>query len=557
MIINFRLETHSEFDVRYVYMNISLNIILDSISHYRYELHISLPTSLSFCRISPLPREISAVKPDCLYICKLSEVMRVKEQAPEFYCICLRDRIRDDLETADKLKNTIIINENVELVALFSELQETFLRINDWYQEMQNAIINKRSIQDIITMSEPILGNFISVTDSALSLLAYTKNIPTDDPVSVFLIKNGYHSEKMVRKFKQFGRFDVWKKSSGLVIDTSKAISKYTAISKVFTFNDVYYTHVVMTTTHREMTPGLLDLFTYMVDVLKHNVIQNWEKEKNYSHIYNTLVADLMEGNLTERELVEERARIVGFKPNSQYVVMIPAVGREREYFFPGRVARDLTHLFPSIVPVYYNCRLILLLHHIDIAHLIEDQDMESKLNAYFRDNNIFCGVSDIFDDLLELPNAYQQAVLTLKQLKMCSQNGKIIWDRESKLSNIAHFRNYYAGCLIDRSEQSEKFWKSSRYGKMLIELYESDLEKNTNNLEVLYAYLINERRASETAAQLHMHRNNVVYRISRIENMLNLRLEDKLTRINLMMSFLMLRNSGFLRGYKNQEQQT
>ncbi|NLL46941.1 MAG: hypothetical protein GX250_09135, partial [Clostridiales bacterium] len=78
-------------------MNISLNIILDSISHYRYELHISLPTSLSFCRISPLPCEISAVKPDCLYICKLSEVMRVKEQAPEFYCICLRDRIRDDL----------------------------------------------------------------------------------------------------------------------------------------------------------------------------------------------------------------------------------------------------------------------------------------------------------------------------------------------------------------------------------------------------------------------------------------------------------------------------
>jgi len=536
-------------------MDISLNIILDSISHYRYELHISLPTSLSFRRISPLPRDIVTVKPDCLYICKLSELMRVKEQAPEFYCICLRDRIQDDLETEEKLKNTIVINENLDHVTLFSELQETFMRINDWYWEMQDAVINKKSIQDIITMSEPIIGNFISVTDSAFSLLAYTKNIPTDDPVSVFLIKNGYHSEEMVRKFKQFGRFDVWKKSSGLIIDTSKAISKYTAISKVFTFNDVYYTHVVMTTTHREMTPGLLDLFGYMADILKYKVIENWEKEKNYSHIYNTLVADLMEGNLTERELVDERARIVGFKPNSQYLVMIPAVGREREYFFPGRVARDLTQLFPGMVPVYYNGRLLLLLHHENIARLMEEQDIENRLNAYFCDNNIFCGVSDIFDDLRELPNAYQQAALTLKQLKSCSQNGKIIWDKDRTLSNIAHFRNYYAGCLLDRSDQNEKFWKSSRYGKMLIELYESDLEKNTNNLEVLYTYLINERRASETAAQLHMHRNNVVYRISRIEEMLNIRLDDRLTRINLMMSFLMFRYSSFLRGNKGCEQ--
>jgi DNA-binding PucR family transcriptional regulator len=79
----------------------------------------------------------------------------------------------------------------------------------------------------------------------------------------------------------------------------------------------------------------------------------------------------------------------------------------------------------------------------------------------------------------------------------------------------------------------------------MLLELYESDLEKNTNNLEVLYTFLMNERRATETAAYLHMHRNNVVYRISRIEEMLNVNLNDILTRFNLVMSFMMLKSSG------------
>jgi len=536
-------------------MNISLNIILDSISHYRYEAHIGLPTELSFRRISLLPREINKVRPGCLYICQMSEAMRALDQVSEFYCLCLRDRIRDELETEEKLRGMVIINENLELVTLFSELQETFILINDWYKDMQDAVIRKKSMQDIISLSEPVIGNFISVSDSALSLLAYTKNIPTDDPVSVFLIENGYHSEETVKRFKQFGRFDVWTNSDGLIIDTSNAISKYTVISKVFTFNDIYYTHVVMTTTHRKMTPGLLDLFSHMIYVLSYYVIPNWEEEKNYSHVYNTLVADLMEGNLTDKEAVNERARIVGFKPVDEYVVMMLAVGDGGDYCFPGRVARDISHMFSNIRTVYYNYRLMLLLHHADIERIMEEQNVEKRLNAYFQENNVLCGVSDIFNDLLELPAAHHQAVLALDEISSCNQTGKISWGDSPEWSNIARFQTYFASCLLDKSEQNERFWTSSRYGKMLIALYNSDLEKNTNNSEVLYTYLMNERRATETASSLHMHRNNVVYRINRIEETLGVSLEDKTTRLNLTMSFLMLRYSGFMRGHKSSDQ--
>ena len=77
-------------------------------------------------------------------------------------------------------------------------------------------------------------------------------------------------------------------------------------------------------------------------------------------------------------------------------------------------------------------------------------------------------------------------------------------------------------------------------------------LDKNTNNCEVLYTYLLNERRATETANSLHMHRNNVVYRINRIEEMLGISLDDKTTRLNLTMSYLMLRYSGFLQEHRS-----
>ena len=532
-------------------MNISLNIILDSISHYRYELHIGLPTELSFHRISLLPKEMGDVKPNCLYVCQLSEALRAAGQVPQIYCLCLRDRIRDELETEEKLKGMIIINENLELVTLFTMLQETFILINDWYKDMQEAVIMKKSMQDIISLSEPVIGNFISVSDSAFSLLAYTKNIPTDDPISIFLIENKFHSEETVKKFKEIGRLEVWMDSRGLITDISNTFSKYTVISKVFRFNDIYFIHVVMTTTHRKLTPGLLDLFSHMIYVLSYYIIPNWEEEKNYSHVYNTLVTDLMECKLTDMEAVNERARIVGFKPADEYIIMILSVGNGGDFSFPGRVARDIARMFPYINPVYYNCRLLLLLHHADIASLIEDNDMEALLNAYFHENNIFCGCSDKFENLLELPNAYQQAVLALNGLNSGCQNGGIGWGESTEPSNIAHFRTYYASCILDRSEQSERLWRNSRYGKMLIAIYESDVDKNTNNLEVLYTYLVNERRATETATQLHMHRNNVIYRISRIEKFLGLSLEDRLVRMNLTISLFMLRYSGFLQEHK------
>lgn len=529
-------------------MFISLNILLDSINHYRHALHIDLPTDIAFSRISFLPREMSKSRADCLYVSRLSDALRIKNQLSDFYCLCLRDRFYDELETKEQLSGLIVINENIELEQLFSEIQDTFVLLNDWYQNMQDAIINQKSMQDIISMSESVIGNFISVSDSALSLQAYTKNIPTDDPTSVFLIEHGYHSEDTIKKFKKYKRYETWMNTDGLIINTEGLISKYTVISKVFAFNETYFTHVVMTTTHRKMTPGLLDLFNHMLCVLSHYIRRNWEEKKDFNHVYSSLVVDLMQGSIIDKETVNERAGIVGIRPEDKYVVMLLTGGNRGNSIFPGLMAQDITRIFSRIRPVYYNCRLILFLHHSDLANYMIEQDIEIRLNDYFQDNNVYCGISEIFDDLLELPEAYRQAELALRDNDSNYQQSDVIWEAAPKRSNIALFNAYFASCLLDKSEKNINIWRNSKYGKMLLEMYRTDVEKNTNNLEVLFTYLTNERRATETANVLHMHRNNVVYRINRIEEMLNVKLDEKLTRLNLTISFLMLKSSGILK---------
>ena len=531
-------------------MDISLNIILDSISHYRYESYVGMPTDVTFRRVSILLRDVKSTRSDCLYVCRLSDALLVAEQIPGLYYICLRDRIHDGRETKERLAGMIIINENIELDQMFSEIQDTFVLVNEWYQNMQDAVIRQKTMQDIITMSESVIGNFITVTDTAFSLLAYTKNLQTDDPLQSTLVKNGYHTEESIKVFKRLKRYNVWMRADGLIVNTEGNVCKYDTISKVFVFNETYFAHIVMLCDNRKLTAGLIDLYGHLIDMLSFYIKRNWEEVKNFDHVYSSLVVDLLQKKFTDRDAIQERAKFIGIRPNDQYIVMLLTGGSGIEPVFPGLIALEISKMFSRIRTIHYNCRLMLFLHHSDIASYIVEQDMYSKLNGYFTKYGVFCGISDVFSDLLDIHQAYHQAELALNEGESLVQKGNAVWANAPRWSNIATFDTYYFNCLLDRSEGAMQLCKGSKYGRMLLELYRSDREKNTNNLEILYFFLMNERRTTETANHLHMHRNNVVYRISRIEEMLNISLDDKLTRANLSITFQMLVNSGCIDEY-------
>ena len=71
--------------------------------------------------------------------------------------------------------------------------------------------------------------------------------------------------------------------------------------------------------------------------------------------------------------------------------------------------------------------------------------------------------------------------------------------------------------------------------------LEEYDSENSTEFLKTLEAYTKNLFRTSETAAQLHIHRNTLLYRVQKIEEIGDFSLKDYSTVLHLMISFYML----------------
>lgn len=530
-------------------MDLSWNIILDQLREYNLEVHLSDDLDRSFSRPALLPRNYAAMRKDLIHVCRLSDAMRANTGNQGMAYICVRDRIKDDKENAESLSGMIIVNENMEVELMLGIVQEIFLGIEQWYRRMQDALIQERSLQYILDLSETVIGNTINISDSAFTLLAQTENIETDDRISLDLKTFGYHPESTLQLFRQQRRYEHWEQAQPLFVNNALTLSKYVLVNRIYRFHNTYFTHVVMVCDHHPFSNGLLELFGFLTDMLAVYAERNWKNKNALSHNYDSFLTDLLSGELTRPENIEERARYLGLSTGGQMILIKLRVTSGAEASL-GRIARELGELLPEAQILLYEQSVLALLH----LHPQEDLPVPDpeKLSHFIKRHQATAAVSNAFTGLRNLPAAWMQASLALKY--SMPMRGSGLMNELMPLSGrdtLCRFKDRVLYGLLGEYPQNEETWRCSCYYQALHEMWLGDREHDSNNLQLLRVYLWNERKATETGQALHMHRNNVIYRIGRIENMTDLDLNDPLTRLGLEMSFLMLEIYGFPEMYE------
>ena len=136
-------------------------------------------------------------------------------------------------------------------------------------------------------------------------------------------------------------------------------------------------------------------------------------------------------------------------------------------------------------------------------------------------------GISLLFNQMEKLHVAYQQAVSAVSIGKKHALN-----------DNAYFYSNYYLEDMLEH--YSEIMPLEDAYTRYLDRLID-DNNGSCSNLKLLYYYLCSERNISLTAKYVHMHRNSVIYRIQKIQDLLSLNLDDPDVRLRLLISFKIL----------------
>jgi len=462
---------------------------------------------------------------DTLYIA-MGEDLRALQSEERLSFICC-----GTLPDADftKRNNIAYVSTEITLQELANAVYATYIRLTNWINALAQSTLAKQGVQALLDRSETIFKNTITVLDSSLKLLAYTHNSLPNDAANIFLIENGYHSADTLEKFEKHNRFRESENIQDVIVSVDRAISDFVTVKYFFKhFNEVSV-HVVMLCNHREASDGLTDLFKILVAFMELYVEKGYPYDGKYS-AFDSLMHDLLDSHLSDIEEIKQRGNAAGIPFNGLFDIYKIDISDTAAQSL-AYLSIHLAGMIPSSRVSFYKNSIVVFNVYPERGRAAAQLELvESILRKVAIKSIDAVGVSNVFCSLSEFYTAYWQAEGALSVSKLKAEKA-----HSGTESFIYRFEDCYLTHILSHV-YGDDLYKNSMAEQIHAKLLEYCRERNYDYLTVLQEYLLHERRISEVAEILHLHRNTVIYHVDRLEKHLGVSFDDPMLRIKLLM---------------------
>ncbi len=445
--------------------------------------------------------------------------------------------------------NQLALRTSATVLEVFTFLQETFARYRSWLEEMDRSLIRDEGLQGLFDVSEGFLLNNTIIVDPALKLLAYTKGIDCGgDPVTTELIKHGYHTEENIRKFQLNQRFEPWAKQNGFIINDSKAICNYTTAVYSFKAAGSFSLIVVMACNNVPPEPWLLDTFMMFLVRVAYYSMRDYTDGSPSGSAYNAFIHDILDGSLSDEGEIEERRRYLGVPAEGPFCLFDIDVTPSRH--LAARVVTDVARAIAPAKAMLCGSEIVVLCfscYGIDcpIGNPIEGcpsggANVTRRLGTVLGEYGLQAGRSVRFDRLSFLPIALEQAQIALKTARALRLDDR--GSGQDGREGIFSFDDlHFDYGVLSVSHGKRELITSLRGCRQLMRIRDYDRIHGTDNFVFLRQYLRYERRTTVVAERLHMHRNNVKYRVDRLNELFGIDTDDDGERLVLSIAYRLL----------------
>ena len=267
------------------------------------------------------------------------------------------------------------------------------------------------------------------------------------------------------------------------------------------------------------------------------------EVESRYSA---EALMDVLQGNYQQTDEILTRARLLGFDLLVPQLVAVFEIGQnETEYpvssfqhLWSKRIRDELQRIWPTSW-ISFEARRVLALLPINESTGTIESDFETTISTRIdrvkarlqqgRMSNgsmptITVGIGRVAKDVQQISQSYREAQQALEIGRRLFGEGKIHY-----FARLGIYRLLFH--LYGHQELSDF------YQETLGPLVESDSRSNNALIETLECFFNCNGNLSETARTMHLHRNSLLYRLGRIEELLGQSLEDPELRLSLLIA--------------------
>lgn len=420
----------------------------------------------------------------------------------------------------------LILDRSTDVATAFQRTWDYLNKVLLWTLSMKTTLIEGGSYQQILDCCDDMFDEFIAVNDSSFRLLAHNGKVPPDDPVACNFVKTGHHTDESIARFKKAGAIKRWQTQVGIERVNSSIIPKTLSLSYVFRRSGNYFIHIVLLSAEEGITEALVDKFKILIDHMGLSVKKDWSDHLGFDAGYINVLTDLINERCPIDKQIETELASYDIATTGRYLLAAFRFGEGNDGSILGHYGSRILREFPSAWVLPYGGNLVVLFKVKD-----GDSGVAQSLTRIETIRDLLdCDAcaSDPFYSIADIGFAYKQANTALK---LASDALRRIRSIEPGLgTGVLCFRSCFTDYLCKYGIGDRTFVTRYVNQSVIAKLRDIDEKKGMSLYGSVFAYLTSNHNANTAANRLFIHRNTLMYRVSKAEEIFGLNLDSYLT---------------------------
>lgn len=418
----------------------------------------------------------------------------------------------------------ICLREGSSLLEVFYDIQKIFMKFNMWDEELTKALLSKRSLEEICILSIPVFENPIFIHDTNSEVLASVNEMPKQfswhlDP------EHGkrFLPMEIMNDFKISAEYQQTMNTHGSRMFSEQQFG-YRILYINLWFEDTYLGRICINELGRKITKGDYEILEYFAKIIL-SALQygNFFLPDNSKELKKSLI-ELLESEPANETLLVERLQHLGWNLlDAYFCVCIYMEKRDYSTYAIDYTCHRLENIFPHYCTFLYRDTILIVVN--PSRSKISTDSFFSKLAVFLREGLFKAGVSMSGNDFRRFRYYYIQAK---EALNMGGQKNPMFWQYRFSDYVLSYFFEKGIGELLPFMLCEPN----------LTRLMEYDKKNQTEYYKSLKVFLENERNITKTAQELFVHKSTFLYRLKKIEKLLQIDLNSPKVRLHLLMSY-------------------
>lgn len=539
-------------------MEILIDSIIEKLKQYNPKNYINNKNITLIKSIKYLESNIEELYPNTLYMMKTLDNNKIND--------LILHETNFLIVSKAQLSSSIEINKNSNIIFICSDSAASiFNEVLDIFFEYQNLNVNSlkllealsqnTGLQNIVNIGSKFIGNPIFISNTNFKVLSFTENVKVDVPVWKGITSKtykGYDNLQRILKDNIFDsripiyfkstnsasyNFDNLYKLEDRITENSKSVLYKEGDRFIMSrmWSNIYagsklLGQAIILEAFKPFTESDVKLINILNDAIsvelqKHNYYESADISNK-----DLLILELLDGKINCEEDINETVKFAHW--NLKYPLnVISAISKKNISYVQFKYIRDVfENIFYNSICVLYKGNIVIVSSCIQDKLLYETRF--KKLNKVLSNLKMFCGISRPFFNLIDINKCYKQSLKSIELGRYLDDKKYIFFYNSYILQHIFS--------LCAREGSLKDFCHPS-----IFKLIDYDNMYKTDYLKNLYLYIRNFRNQSKLAELMHVHRNTLRYRISKIEEIMNVDLNNADEFFSIYLSFKILEYLG------------